>query len=271
MAAPGAFTRFTGGRTRADCALVTDVAGAGRTGAVVATCTDGDPACDADATADGRCTFAVRLCFEAALAGCPDDPVTHAELRDPSPVLDGLVAALSLMTMPVTTPETCTSTATVPVSTNGHRRGRMVLRGMAVMASGHADRDRLVLACRTTVRRVRVVPATFATIQRQVFARSCTSSSCHGAASAGGLGLAGGAAYGNLVGTLASNPAARAAGVLRVAPGDPAHSFLLHKLTGPLADAEGELMPRVGIRLPSSRIDLVRRWIAAGAPADGSF
>jgi hypothetical protein len=74
-----------------------------------------------------------------------------------------------------------------------------------------------------------------------------------------------GAAYANLVGVPPANPDAAAAGLLRVAPGDPERSFLLRKLEGRLAPGEGEMMPRVGGRLPVSRIDLIRRWIAAGA------
>src|SRR5439155_1016643 len=60
-------------------------------------------------------------------------------------------------------------------------------------------------------------------------------------------------------------------GLLRVAPGDPDRSFLLWKLEGTLGPDEGQSMPRVGAQLPPTLIDLVRRWIAAGAPADASF
>jgi hypothetical protein len=69
----------------------------------------------------------------------------------------------------------------------------------------------------------------------------------------------------------ASNPAAQAAGLLRVAPGDPNDSFLLRKLTGAVGGAEGSPMPFGGARLSRSSIDLVRRWIAAGASADAPF
>ena len=95
--------------------------------------------------------------------------------------------------------------------------------------------------------------------------------SCHGAGNAGGMTLAAGAAYANLAGVPPSNGAALAAGLLRVAPGDPDRSFLLRKLEGTLGPDEGQPMPRVGSQLPPALIDLVRRWIAAGAPADASF
>ena len=79
------------------------------------------------------------------------------------------------------------------------------------------------------------------------------------------------ASYGQLVGVTATNPAAQAPGLLRVVPGDPERSFLVRKLEGSLAAGEGEPMPRVGMTLSPALLDLVRRWIAAGAPADSGF
>src|SRR5439155_981498 len=77
--------------------------------------------------------------------------------------------------------------------------------------------------------------ATFATLQRKIFTPGCATLSCHGAGNAGGMTLAAGAAYANLVGVPSSNSAALAAGLLRVAPGDPDRSLLLRKLEGTLA------------------------------------
>src|SRR2546425_1368273 len=114
--------------------------------------------------------------------------------------------------------------------------------------------------------------ATFATIQQKVFDATCATPSCHGAAAAaGGLNLAAGSAYGNLVGISAANPAAGAAGVLRVVPGDPDHSFLLQKLLGQIGAAEGSRMPLVGTPVSPANLDLIRRWIAAGAPQTAPF
>ena|SRR5882672_1676682 len=262
----GGFARFPGGGpATTDCMLVTDVAGA--SGRHAATCADGDPACDADAAADGTCVFRVRLCLDAVTGGpprCHADVVTRAEVSSPAPAL---AAALAALVMPVATADTCTVAVTIPVARRGRRAGRVVVHSNAAMASGHADRDRVALICR----RPPGAPATFATIQRKVFTPSCATASCHGAGSAGGLGLAGSAAYANLVGIPPTNPVARDAGLLRVAPGDPERSFLLRKLQSTLVSGEGEPMPRVGSMLPPSSIDLVRRWIAAGAPADAPF
>src|SRR2546425_9237528 len=82
--------------------------------------------------------------------------------------------------------------------------------------------------------------ATFATIQKKIFDTTCATPTCHGAAAAsGGLNLAAGASYGNLVGVLASNPTANGLGELRVAPGNPDKSFLLEKLLANITPPEG--------------------------------
>ena len=53
--------------------------------------------------------------------------------------------------------------------------------------------------------------------------------------------------------------------VLRVAPGDPENSYLIHKLEG-RAGIEGVRMPFGGPFLSDAEIDQVRAWITAGAP-----
>jgi hypothetical protein len=261
--------RLLGGGARAsDCMVVTDVAGvSARPRARTVHCRDGDPACDADGTVDGRCAFRLRLCLGATeMGGCHTDVVVGAELRNADQALTALAVALAEVPMPIATASACTAMTDVAVATRGRRAGRLVLRPAATMASGHADRDRVALLCRPPA-----APATFATVQRRVFNRSCASFSCHGAAAAGGLALTPDRSLASLVGVAASNPDARAAGVLRVVPGDPEVSFLLRKLTGRLGPGEGEPMPRVGERLPAATLDLVRRWIAAGAPATAGF
>src|SRR5204862_861867 len=157
-------------------------------------------------------------------------------------------------------PDTCTATVPLGVARRG-ARGRLVVRARARMSSGHADTDRVALVCQ----RAPSSNITFAMLQQKIFTPSCALPSCHGAAGAGGLTLTSGEAYGNLVGIPASNMAAHDAGLLRVAPGDPDGSFLVRKLEGALDPGEGMLMPQTGSRLPQARIDLLRRWIIAGA------
>jgi len=96
------------------------------------------------------------------------------------------------------------------------------------------------------------------------------SQSCHGAA-AGGLRLLPGTARESLVGVLPTNPPAQAAGLLRVASRDPDRSFLLEKLLGNITPTEGVRMPLVGRPLSPAQLDLIRRWIAAGAPETAPF
>src|SRR5689334_2199990 len=111
-------------------------------------------------------------------------------------------------------------------------------------------------------------------IQTRIFNyRGCNVSTCHGAASgyppAGNLDLRPGYAYASLVGVPANNPAAQAAGKLRVMAGDAGQSFLSQKLRGTQAADEGSRMPLIGLPLPQAEIDLIDAWIAAGAPEIG--
>jgi hypothetical protein len=112
-------------------------------------------------------------------------------------------------------------------------------------------------------------PVSFGEVQTSVFDRRCTSGACHTAATrAGGLSLVAIDSYDALVNIDADNPSARGAGLLRVKPGSPEESFLLAKLTGDLAAGEGSMMPLGAPSLPEDELDLVRRWIAAGALPD---
>jgi hypothetical protein len=103
--------------------------------------------------------------------------------------------------------------------------------------------------------------ATFASIQANVFTPVCAVPGCHGGASAQqGLRLDAGFSYGNLVNV--ASP--RDATLIRVIPGDPDNSFIIQKLEG--TQALGARMPDGGPYLQQSQIDLIRQWIAAGAP-----
>lgn len=246
--------------------LVADVIGV-PAGGRAARCTDGDSACDADGLTNGRCRFQLRLCVDQpGAARCGPDVVTGAEVLSTSLAFAALAEAVGHLGMPAPSPGPCTDMVDVDVARRPRRPGRQILRARASMASGHADRDRVPLVCRRP-------PGggsgggDFAQIERRVFRASCSTASCHGEGGAGGLVLTGRRAYADLVGVPASNPAAAAAGLLRVVPGDPDRSFLLRKLEGTLRPAEGDPMPRVGTQLPADLIELIRRWIAAGAPS----
>lgn len=100
----------------------------------------------------------------------------------------------------------------------------------------------------------------FQEIQDTIFTPICTT--CHiGAGAPAGLRLDAGNSYAMLV-NVAS---AEVPGTLRVNPGNPNASYLVQKIEG--TAAVGVRMPANGPPyLPQDRIDLVRRWIAAGAP-----
>lgn len=100
----------------------------------------------------------------------------------------------------------------------------------------------------------------FQEIQDTIFTPICTT--CHiGAGAPAGLRLDAGNSYAMLV-NVAS---AEVPGTLRVNPGNPNASYLVQKIEG--TAAVGVRMPANGPPyLPQDRIDLVRRWITAGAP-----
>ncbi len=105
------------------------------------------------------------------------------------------------------------------------------------------------------------IPPELSEIQAQIFTPNCTFSSCHGASAQQGLSLAG-PAHAAIVGVASTE----VAGMMRVAPGDPAASYLLHKLED-AKPTEGVRMPP-DQPLPAHKIEAIRLWIAAGAPDD---
>ena len=103
-------------------------------------------------------------------------------------------------------------------------------------------------------------------IQQQIFNQHCLSAGCHNSINqAGNLNLTAGVSYGDLVNVTPDNPVAAAMGLKRVTPFDPANSFLIIKLTGP-GLGEGTRMPQGMSPLSQSDIDMIRAWIADGAP-----
>jgi hypothetical protein len=111
---------------------------------------------------------------------------------------------------------------------------------------------------------------TFSSIQRDIFSKADSSgrpacTGCHVVVGRrppdGGLNLVGDAAYGNLVNT----PSADKRGAIRVIPGDPEHSYLIHKLEG-RSGIVGDRMPDGGPFLSDGQILVIKRWIELGAP-----
>lgn len=110
---------------------------------------------------------------------------------------------------------------------------------------------------------------TFSAIQRDIFSAPdatgrAACSGCHnaqGARFAGNLNLADGSAHAQLV-TVASN---NKPGAVRVIPGDPDNSYLIHKIEG-APGIVGQRMPRTGGPfLTPGQVLIIRTWIRQGA------
>jgi len=115
-------------------------------------------------------------------------------------------------------------------------------------------------------------PATFDRVFEAFDSAGCADASCHGGATLQAeLDLDDPVvAYEQLVDVECANPNADDAGMLRVSAGDPEASFLLTKLAMLSSDpALGLPMPPTGEALSDNDLDLVRRWIDAGAPPPG--
>jgi hypothetical protein len=110
---------------------------------------------------------------------------------------------------------------------------------------------------------------TFASVQTNVFEATdsagrpaCTN--CHtstGRNPSGGMNLNHDVAYDQLVNV----PSSRKPGAIRVIPGDPDNSYIIHKIEG-ASDIVGVRMPQRGPYLTAGQILIIRRWIAIGAP-----
>lgn len=108
------------------------------------------------------------------------------------------------------------------------------------------------------------VQPTLASIQKNIFDKSCASSSCHGSSKQAGLDLRDGAAYASLVNVDPDKAAAVSAGLKRVTPGNPDKSFLVVKL-GTVPSGMGSRMPQGGKPLSSAQIQAIKDWISNGA------
>ena len=113
---------------------------------------------------------------------------------------------------------------------------------------------------------------TFSSIQREIFNAADSSGrvaciQCHNPGNrnnTAGLSLVEGTSYSELVNVASS----RKAGAIRVVPGDPANSYIIHKLEG-RSDIVGQRMPRTGgPYLTEGQISIIKRWIELGARND---
>lgn len=114
---------------------------------------------------------------------------------------------------------------------------------------------------------------TLSSIQREIFdaadssgRRACVQ--CHtnvGRTPAAGLNLLAATSHGALVGV----GSVIRAGAIRVIPGDPENSYLIHKLEGRAGAISGSRMPLGGPPfLTDGQMLVIKRWIALGARND---
>ena len=118
-------------------------------------------------------------------------------------------------------------------------------------------------AVAVTVNNTAPPPVSLADLQANVFGPRC--SGCH---TGSGAGLPGSMNLSSAQATFAAlvNVASvEVSTLLRVKPGDPNNSFLIHKIEG--TQAAGQRMPAGGPFLDQATIDQVRAWITAGASA----
>ena len=111
---------------------------------------------------------------------------------------------------------------------------------------------------------------TFSSIQQEIFNTTDSSgrlacTNCHtnvGRNPSGGLNLINGISYSSLINVASTGKP----GAVRVIPGDPDNSYIIHKLLGS-SDIVGVRMPRGnGPYLTDGQIAVIKRWIAVGAP-----
>jgi hypothetical protein len=108
--------------------------------------------------------------------------------------------------------------------------------------------------------------ATFSSIQRDILTATDSSgrpacTNCHN----GNAFVPGNFTAGNAYAALVGRASVQRPALLRVAPGDPDNSYMVHKLEGG-PNIAGERMPRGGGPfLTSGQMLVLRRWIAQGA------
>jgi hypothetical protein len=145
-------------------------------------------------------------------------------------------------------------------------RTALVMLAIAAMMSGAACDEKLSDLTGPTPN----LEPTFSSIQRDIFqstdaAGRAACTNCHNArfaAFTAGLNLEPDVAYASLVSVRSVEKPA----LLRVAPGDPDNSYLIHKLEG-RSDIVGTRMPRGNSPfLTTGQMMVIRRWIALGAP-----
>jgi hypothetical protein len=106
---------------------------------------------------------------------------------------------------------------------------------------------------------------TFTRIQAEIFTPTCAKAGCHAAsAAAGGMVLAAGRAYGEIV----NRPSTENGALNRIQPGDPERSYMIKKLRGDPGITGGQMPLDNPGSLSREQMDGLIGWVLAGAPND---
>jgi len=144
--------------------------------------------------------------------------------------------------------------------TSGVANGKAALRAVATDANGNVGSS-----LNEGVNIGNSAVSTLTQIQEAVFTPRC--SACHDGSQPangqlpGAMNLKAGASFASLVNVASLQQP----DVMRVRPGEPANSYLIHKLEGTFG-ITGQRMPLGGPFLDQATIDQIRSWIESGAP-----
>ena len=268
-------------------------------------CADGDPSCDLDGIVNGVCNFQVSVCANStfnpsvcSLNGVRLSTVDHAvDNGDPKfdPEFQALQTRINSQIAPYPNQDadTCTTATNFFVAIKGPFKNdkckrnkktiRLVTESTAAAGMGAilVDKDKIDLVCDPPIGGCDpgvLFTSTYDRVQRQIFNQSCAVSGCHDSNAfmdAGDLLLEASAFPGNLINRAPTNADADALGWKRITQidpmtGDPATSYIVHKLTGDFpGQGFGDRMPRGRPKLDSTLIDVITLWIQAGAPEAG--
>jgi hypothetical protein len=259
-------------------------------------CADG-AACDGDGIVNGVCEFSISICANSTYnPSCTVNElnlvtVEHAA-DNGDPKFDPEYQALQSniendIEYPTEDLDKCTDATLIHVPVKGPFAGnsckgnkkKMKITSLSQVIGGkiYKDTDRMMFTCDPSP--LGCDPqvfwaSTFERVQKQIFNQSCALSSCHDSQSqAGSLLLETGASRTNLIDVVPENVAAAGAGWERInqtspTTGDPATSFIVHKIEGdfPAGGDYGDRMPLHRPKLPQNLIDVITNWVAAGAP-----
>jgi hypothetical protein len=263
-------------------------------------CHDGDVACDLDGMVNGVCNFQVAVCANSTfnpgvcnLTGVRLITVDHAVDNGDQkfdPEFQALQTRIDsdIGPFPNNNADQCSNATNLHVAIKGpfkdnkckKNKKTVRLASESTVAAGQGailvDKDRIDLICEPPISGCdpqSVFTSAYDRVQRQIFNQSCAVSGCHDSNSfsdAGNLLLEASAYPGNLLDRTPTNAAAAGLGWKRIVAGDPATSYVVHKLDGDFPSPDfGDRMPKDRPKLDQTLIDVITAWIQAGAPDMG--